>query len=157
MLGVRTKPTAARVPGREAGRADECHDLGRREHGRWHDDKWLGTLAHELRSPLATILSALEVIAGGDERDPAARQARGVAERQAWAAIQLVDDLFDVCAGSLSELPLRKEVVNLAEVVAGATEAASHLIAKRRHRLTVSLPPGKVTLHADPHRLGQVL
>ena len=39
-------------------------------------DEWLGTLSHELRSPLAAILSALEVIAVGDKLDPAARKAQ---------------------------------------------------------------------------------
>src|SRR2546428_12215823 len=82
----------------------------------------LATLAHELRDPLATILFALETIPGDD---PAARQARRIAEHQARRAVRIVDDLFDLCAGSRGQLPLRREVVELAEVVAGgAPEAA---------------------------------
>src|SRR5262245_12968215 len=111
MLGVRTKPAAARVPGQEWGRADGQPDSERREDARWHDDEWLATLAHELRSPLATVLSALEVIAGG-ELDPAASRARDVAGRQARQAMQLVEDLFDLCAGSLDRLHFRNEVVD---------------------------------------------
>jgi signal transduction histidine kinase len=52
---------------------------------------------------------------------------------------------------------LRKEVVDLGAVVAGATEATAHLMAARGHRLTVALPDGPVSLMADPARLEQVL
>src|SRR5207248_10878160 len=115
----------------------------------------LATLAHELRDPLAAILLALEVHSG--EGDPAARRTLTMAAHQARRAVRIVDDLFDLCAGSWDSLPLSKEVVDLAAVVAGATEATAHLMAARGHRLTVSLPAGPVALVADPVRLEQVL
>src|SRR5437762_7946754 len=115
----------------------------------------LATLAHELRDPLAAILSALELHSG--DGDPAARRTLTMAAHQARRAVRIVDDLFDLCAGSWDNLPLSKEVVELAAVVAGATEATTHLLAARGHRLTVSLPAGSVALVADPVRLEQVL
>jgi signal transduction histidine kinase len=115
----------------------------------------LATLAHELRDPLAAILSALELHSG--DGDPAARRTLTMAAHQARRAVRIVDDLFDLCAGSRDSLPLCKEVVELAAVVAGATEATAHLLAARGHRLTVSLPAGPVSLVADPVRLEQVL
>jgi signal transduction histidine kinase len=114
----------------------------------------LATLAHELRDPLATVLLALEMIPEGD---PAARQARTIAEHQTRRVVRIVDDLFDLCAGCRDKLPLREEVVDLAEVVAGATETTAHLLAARGHRLTVALPPRPVSLLADRLRLEQVL
>jgi signal transduction histidine kinase len=117
----------------------------------------LGTLAHELRSPLATILTAVQVINQDDDLGLVARRALAVMERQSRQAMQIVDDLFDLCAGSLGKLSLRKEVVSLASVVAVATETAGHLITARGHRLTVSLPSEPVSLEADPVRLAQVL
>src|SRR6267142_1032687 len=115
----------------------------------------LATLAHELRDPLAAILSALELHSG--DGDPAARRTLTMAAHQARRAVRIVDDLFDLCAGSWDSLPLCKEVVELAAVVAGATDATAHLVAAREHRLTVSLPAGPVSLLADPVRLEQVL
>jgi signal transduction histidine kinase len=120
-------------------------------------DESLATLAHELREPLATILLALEAIPGEGDGDPAARQARTIAERQARRAVRMVDNLFDLCAGSRDRLPLRKELVELAAIVAGATETTAHLLAARGQRLTVSLPAEPVFLVADPLRLEQVL
>src|SRR6266849_3583534 len=115
----------------------------------------LAPLAHELRDPLAAILLALELHSG--DGDPPARRTLTMAAHQARRAVRIVDDLFDLCAGSRDSLPLCKEVVELAAVVAGATGAPAHLLAARGHRLTVSLPAGPVSLLADPVRLEQVL
>ena len=120
-------------------------------------DELLGTVAHELRSPLATVLSGVYMINSECELNPVARRALPLMERQLQQAMRLVDDLFDICAGSLRKLTLCKEVVVLAKVVDGAIEAADHLLSARRHRLTVSLPPNPVYLEADPLRLAQVL
>src|SRR5436309_15883901 len=98
-------------------------------------DEALATLAHELRDPLAAILLALELHSG--DGDPAARRTLTMAAHQARRAVRIVDDLFDLCAGSWDSLPLCKEAVELGAVVAGATAATAHLMAARGHRLTV--------------------
>src|SRR5437763_12568237 len=81
----------------------------------------LATLAHELRDPLAAIISALELHSG--DGDPAARRTLTMAAHQARRAVRIVDDIFDLFAGSRDCLPLCKEVVALAAGVAGATGA----------------------------------
>jgi signal transduction histidine kinase len=120
-------------------------------------DESLATVAHELRNPLATILFALETMASDCVGGLSAPLARTIVERQARRAMQIVDDLFDVCALSWGKLLLRKELVELAEVVAGAAETTAHVLAARGHRLSVSLPAWPVFLIADPLRLEQVL
>jgi signal transduction histidine kinase len=120
-------------------------------------DELLGTVAHELRGPLATLMTGAGVLAPACESDPLARQALAVMVEQLRQAVRLVDDLFDLCAGGLGKLSLQKESVDLADVVARAAEAAGPLLAARRHRLTVSLPPGPIYLEADALRLNQVL
>ena len=120
-------------------------------------DELLGTLTHELRSPLVTIVSAAQLIANERDMKPSVRRALAVMERQSRQALRIIDDLFDTCAGTEGKLSLRKEVIGLADIVAAATETASHLLASRQHRLTVSLPPGPVFLEGDLLRLVQVL
>jgi signal transduction histidine kinase len=115
----------------------------------------LATLAHELRDPLAAIVLALELHSG--DGDPVARRSLTMAAHQARRAVRIVDDLYDLCAGSRDSLPLSKEAVELASIVTVATEATAHLLAARGHRLRVSLPAGPVYLVADPVRLEQVL
>jgi signal transduction histidine kinase len=120
-------------------------------------DELLGTLAHELRSPLVAIVSAAQVIANERDMKPSVRRAIAVMERQSQQALRIIDNLFDTCAGAQGKLSLLKEVVGLADVVAAATETTSHLLTARQHRLTVSLPPGAVSVEGDPLRLAQVL
>jgi len=121
-----------------------------------HSDEWLATLSHELRSPLATILDALDLVFS-DLDQPLAQRAGEIAQRQAHKAMQLIDDLFDLNAHSCGKLALRKELVNVADVVARATETANHLLTARKHVLSVSLPSKPVFILADGLRLEQVL
>jgi signal transduction histidine kinase len=120
-------------------------------------DELLGTVAHELRSPLASIITGVSVIADDREVGPRAQRKLANMELQLWQTLRLVDDLFDLSAGGLGKLSVHKEVVALADVVARATETAGRLIAARQHRLTISLPPEPIHLEADPLRLAQVL
>ena len=154
MVGVSTDSELNQIGGETGEAKDLCFDPGEISETEKYVDELLGTLAHELRSPLATILSATQVIANQCAIDLAARRANAVVERQSLQALRIIEGLFDICASSGN---LCKEVINLAEVVDRATETASHLLDARRHRLRVSLPPGPVFLNADPLRLGQVV
>ena len=120
-------------------------------------DEVLGTVAHELRSPLASIISGVCAITEEGDVGPMARQVLASIEQQLWQATRLVDDLFDLSAGGLGKLSVQKEVVELADVVATAIEAADKLITARQHQLTISLPPQPLYLEADALRLAQVL
>jgi signal transduction histidine kinase len=115
----------------------------------------LATLAHELRDPINSVLLALEVLSG--DADPPARQAVTMAVRQARRAARIIDDLFDLCAGSRNCLRLRKELVDVAAVVAAATQATAHLMVARRHQFAIALPAEPLFLVGDPVRLEQVL
>jgi signal transduction histidine kinase len=151
MPGVRTPPSRAR---HARGEAAYLVLHGRTE-GRSDADESLATVVHELRTPLTTILFAVGLIPEG--RDRATREACSIVKRQVWRAVRLVDDLFDVCAVSRGTLSVRKELVDLASVIANVTETTAHVIEGRGHRLTVTLPSGPVPLLADPLRLEQVI
>jgi signal transduction histidine kinase len=156
MPDICTKPPSTRAP-RQCPRTEkEYFHPDRRSERRLHNDEWLSTLSHELRSPLATIVNALELLSSG-LNESGARRARDIAERQALNAMQIIEDLFDLSSHSRGKLSLRKAVVNLAEIVAGATETTNHLLTARKHWLTVSLPPEPLFILADPLRLEQVL
>ena len=149
MVGLLTRPTPRPTTRQAPEVKGLCLHPRRLEVTQPYIDELLGTLAHELRSPLATILSAIQVITCDCQMDPIARRAVAVMDRQSRQALRIIDDLFDLCAGASGKLSLSKEVVDLAEIVAVATETAGHLFTARRHRLTVSLPPEPVYLEAD--------
>ena len=119
-------------------------------------DEFLATLAHELRNPLAPLLTGLHVLKMSGTDSAAAEATRAMMERQLGQMVRLVDDLLDVSRINSGKLDLRRERVELAGVVRNAVETSRPLIDRQGHELTVALPPGPVPLDADPVRLAQV-
>jgi signal transduction histidine kinase len=148
---------AALITGLDSEVADPCLDSQEPEMTHPCLDELLGTVAHELRSPLAAVLFGAQMITSEGDLPPSARRTLAGMEHLLGQAIRLVDDLFDLCAGGLGKLTLRKEVVAVAAVVAQAVTTARPFIAAQQHRLTVSLSPEPLYLGADPQRLAQVL
>ncbi|HSY23806.1 MAG TPA: ATP-binding protein [Polyangiaceae bacterium] len=118
-------------------------------------DEFLAMLGHELRNPLAPILTALEVMKIKDPKG--LEQERRIVERQASHLVHLVDDLLDVSRVAAGKIELKKRRVALAEVVATAIETASPLLEKKRQRLRVDVPTVGLDVDVDPMRLGQVV
>jgi signal transduction histidine kinase len=120
-------------------------------------DEFLAMLAHELRNPLAPVLTALETMGLRDMGDPDQQRAREIIERQVHQMTRLVDDLLDVSRITRGKIKLQAEPVDLATVVARAVEVSRPLIDARHHHLTVTLPDHPVLLDADMTRLAQVV
>ncbi len=119
-------------------------------------DEFLATLAHELRSPLAPIRNALEILKL-DDSSPATREmSRGILERQVQLMSRLLEDLLDVSRISRKKLELRKQRVSLESVLDAALETSRPVMEAAGHKLAVRLPPDPVFVEADPVRLAQV-
>ncbi|MDC3962445.1 response regulator [Polyangium jinanense] len=118
-------------------------------------DEFLAMLGHELRNPLAPITTALHLMRMriGD----AGARERAVIERQVKHLTQLVDDLLDVSRITRGKVELKKERIEIAEVVAKAIEMASPLLEQRRHHLTVEVPSRGLLVDGDGTRLAQVM
>jgi CheY-like chemotaxis protein len=70
--------------------------------------------------------------------------------------VRLVDDLLDVSRISRGKIELRRESVNVADVVAAAVEAATPLLEERQHQVTVDVADDLV-VNGDATRLAQVV
>jgi CheY-like chemotaxis protein len=119
-------------------------------------DEFLATLAHELRNPLAPLRNALEVLRRAEDDKTLIEQARSMMGRQVSQLVRLVDDLLDISRITRGKLQVRKERVDLVDVLNAAIESARPLIEASAHELTVILPPREVHVQADPTRLAQV-
>ncbi|WNG15843.1 ATP-binding protein [Cystobacter fuscus] len=117
-------------------------------------DEFLAMLGHELRNPLAPIVSSLELLR---RRGLARTPEHEVISRQLRHVVRLVDDLLDVARITRGQLSLRREPLELASVVTRAVEAASPLIEQRRHALEVHVPSSGLLVLADADRLTQVV
>ena len=120
-------------------------------------DEFLATLAHELRNPLAPIRTAVALLRSGEPDPDKLTYCQDVIERQAGHMARLLDDLLDVSRVSRGTLRLRRERVEVADVIRHATEASHPLIVAGGHHLTTMLNGDSIVLHADPTRLAQVI
>ncbi len=120
-------------------------------------DEFLAMLAHELRNPLGPILNAFEVIRVGNLDEGEAASVRQVAERQVRHLARLVDDLLDVSRITSAKIQLRREPVDLAEVIARVVETSRPNVESHRLRLIVETSPEPLPMLGDPTRLDQVI
>ena len=120
-------------------------------------DEFLAVLGHELRSPLAPIRSAIQLLRARVPADPELQWTTAVVEHQVEQMTRLVDDLLDVSRIGQGKIHLQKELVDLADVVARAVESSRPLIDARKHHLEVSLPEQAVEVEGDLVRLVQVV
>ena len=122
-----------------------------------HKDDFLAMLAHELRNPLAPILSATQVIRRHPDNGDVIQRAREIIERQVRHQARLLDDLLDVSRITRGRIRLRKAPLDMRSAVSAAVEATRPLITTRNHTLTVVLPDAPLLLDADPTRLTQII
>ena len=123
-------------------------------HAQRTKDEFLAMLGHELRNPLAPIFTAIELWRDRAP-DPANARLRDVIERQARHLGMLVDDLLDVSRITQGKVELKRDRVNIGQVVGKAVETVSPLVEKLRHRLNVHVD-GALDVLGDPARLVQV-
>ncbi len=132
--------------------AAELSDLHRRK------DEFLAMLSHELRSPLAPISNAVQMLRmQSDHENAIQRESRGIIERQTGQLQHLVDDLLEVSRITTGMVQLRKVLVAVGDIMVAAIETVRPLIDQRQHEIAVVIPPEPIWLNADAARLEQVL
>jgi PAS domain S-box-containing protein len=120
-------------------------------------DEFLATLAHELRNPLAPIRNAIQILRLREQSTEESQWALGVIDRQMEQMTRLIDDLLDVSRISRNALALRRERIDLREVIRLATETSRPQIEAGGHELILERSPEPIYLDADCTRLAQVL
>ena len=119
-------------------------------------DEFLATLGHELRNPLAPLVTASQLLKLANLRDPVAAQVSEIMERQVGHLIRLVEDLLEVSRITRGVIEVRCEPVDLGSVVRAAVETSRPLLDTAQHDLKVDLPAEPITVAGDPVRLTQV-
>ena len=128
----------------------ELRDADRRK------DEFLALLAHELRNPLAPIVSGIDLLRQAKDNPRVLEQVTATMSRQVTQLVRLVDDLLELSRVSGGRLRLRKTRVPLRDVMRDAVASVRPLIERQRHVLEVKLPEDPIELEADSARLTQV-
>lgn len=132
-------------------RADQLALADRRK------NEFLAMLGHELRNPLAALVSAGNLLVSESAGEARKTWAAGVVQRQVRAMMHLVNDMLDITRITSGSIELNRQTVLLKTVVQSAIEVCQPIIDERHHTLSVLLPEEPVYLHADATRLSQVI
>ncbi len=116
-------------------------------------DEFLAMLGHELRNPLAPIVTTIDLakikcVPTIDVRD---------IERPVRQVLRLVDDLLDIARVARGGLVLEKHPLELSLVVRNAVEAIRPAVMQRGHLLRVDVPEVGLVVDGDEARLTQVV
>jgi signal transduction histidine kinase len=118
-------------------------------------DEFLAVLGHELRNPLAPMVTALSLMEmkgyAGLEKE------YRVLERQVRHMSRLVDDLLDVTRIARGKMELRFDAVDLAEAVGDGVELVKSLLASKSLLVEIDVGVGRFALRGDRTRLAQAV
>lgn len=120
-------------------------------------DAFLAVLAHELRNPLAPILTSAEWLA---QRAPCAddvAQRCHTILRQARTLSRLVDDLLDVSRISWGAVHLQRTLLDLRDATAGAVDAVHPVAEARGVQLSIRAGDQPIPVEGDLTRLTQII
>ncbi|HJX29830.1 MAG TPA: PAS domain S-box protein, partial [Thermoanaerobaculia bacterium] len=120
-------------------------------------DEFLAMLGHELRNPLAPIRNCLHVLRMPNTSSSQAERALATVDRQVVHLTRLVDDLLDVSRISQGKILLRKERLDLVELVRSTAEDHREALTVAGLELELNLGSEALWVTGDPTRLSQAV
>lgn len=117
----------------------------------------VATIAHELKTPLASILGYARMLRSGwDSLEPVRRdEFFAVVEQQGRRLQRMIEDLLECARSETGPTKLRREPVDVARVIRRAVATVAGLADHRR--ITVSVPGGDLGLYGDATALEHVV
>jgi len=151
--------------GKFAGYIGACIDITERKEaaatiGNFEQRKsaFLASLAHELRNPLAPIRSSIELLQRiPASADPRVARAQDIIERQCARLAEIVDDLLDLSRIDSGNIQLKRDRVDVAQVIERAVARHATAVRDRKQQLQVDVPRERLRVIADADRLTQVV
>jgi signal transduction histidine kinase len=113
-------------------------------------------LAHELRNPLGAVANASYLLEQIGPADPRMERPVAIIRRQIHHLVRMVDDLLDVSRITRGKVELRRQPLDLGDVLRHAFETARPLAEAKDQALHAELPPHPLLMEGDATRLEQV-
>jgi two-component system, sensor histidine kinase len=112
-------------------------------------DRVIAIFSHELRSHIAPIKNAAEMLQRSPMDLTIARRAGGIIERQVDGMTLLVDELLAFARSKNSQLSLRHADTVLEAIVRRGVEFVQPFVSARRHTLSIHMPAEPIYVAAD--------
>lgn len=117
--------------------------------------QWVADISHELRTPLAVLRGEIEALQDGVRQ--ATPESIHSLHNEVLRLGRLVDDLHQLAMTDLGALTYRKQVLDVARILAAAVEGARLAAAAGTCAVAVDLPKkGTARVVGDPERLHQL-
>jgi signal transduction histidine kinase/ActR/RegA family two-component response regulator len=120
-------------------------------------DEFLATVSHELRNPLAPILTWTQLLRSGTLDKEKSDRALEVIERNVRSQAQLIDDLVDVSRVVSGKFRLDVRPLELASVIKAAAESQRPASDAKQIKLLLVLDERVGLVSGDSERLQQVM
>ena len=120
-------------------------------------DEFLATVSHELRNPLAPILTWTQLLRSGKLEKEKVDRGLEVIERNVISLSQLIDDLVDVSRVVSGKFRLDVRPVDLAPVIRAAVESQRPASEAKQIRLQLVLDERAGMISGDSERIQQVM
>ena len=141
----------------EAGQTKTTADLNEAKAANQLKDQFLATISHELRNPLAPILTWTQLLRGGTLDKEKADRGLEVIERNVSSLSQLIDDLVDVSRVVSGKFRLDVRPIDLTPVIRAAVESQRPASDAKQIRLQLVLDERAGLISGDSERLQQVM
>ncbi|HEY2955316.1 MAG TPA: ATP-binding protein [Candidatus Eisenbacteria bacterium] len=120
-------------------------------------DQFLATVSHELRNPLAPILTWTQLLRSGNLGKEKSDRGLEVIERNVVSLSELIDDLVDVSRVVSGKFRLDVRPIDLVPVIKSAAESQRPASDARQIRLSLVLDERAGMISGDSERLQQVM
>ena len=122
------------------------------------NNEFIALLGHELRNPLASLLSSVEVLLMTAPSAAQQKQTLEAMDRRVRSMAHMLDDILDISRIAQRKFALQKEPVRLQDALKQAVAAMRPFMEKQQHTFVELRPTtqGDIVLDADPTRLEQI-
>ena len=129
----------------------------RAEEANRRKDAFLAILSHEMRSPLNSVLTWVQVLRSDRLPPETYSQALDSIERSAKLQTRMIEDLLDTSRIVLGRLSLEPESSDLVAIIRGAVDLATVPADEKKIDLECRLDVQRLPMRADSARLQQVI
>jgi signal transduction histidine kinase len=117
---------------------------------------FIAVLAHELRNPLAPIVSGIDLLKLRKDLDADESETLTMMEDRMHTVKRLLDDLLDISRITEGKIRINHERVNLEKVIRQAIVSTAHHIRERHQLFSFKDPSDSFVIEGDAVRLEQI-
>ncbi len=123
---------------------------------------FVAKVSHEFRTPLNMIIGLIDLLVQtpevyGEQLPPALFEDLDIVHRNCEHLSSMIDDVLDLSQAEVGRMTLRRECVDLAEVIDDAVAVVCSLLEKKGLSLQVTIPDDLPEIYCDRTRIRQVI